>query len=370
MALPLVTVVRQVDAGSPEPELIEQAAALLGGGSLVVFPTETVYGLGALALDPAAVERIFQAKGRPANNPLIVHVANLAQARGLVRDWPADAQRLAERFWPGPLTLVLAKDPCVPDRVTAGGGTVALRMPAHPVALALLRKVGAPLAAPSANRSCHLSATTAGHAWKDLDGRVAMILDAGPTEFGVESTVVDLTGQVPRVLRPGSITAGQLTETLGRSVLGQPQSKPASLGQQAPGGARSSPVEVAASVEPLRSPGQLARHYSPRIPLELVEPGQSLGRVLHWVSLGCRVGWLRFSDDGPAGEGGELPAEWAERVERVRWPEPAEYARRMYGELHRFEDQGLDRIVVDFPPDLDAWQAVRDRLTRAAVPGP
>ncbi len=192
-----------VDPFSPEPERIARAAEVLRRGGLVAFPTETVYGLGANALDPNAVAGIFHAKGRPANNPVIVHVAEARDVLRVVADWPEIAERLAQRFWPGPLTLVLPKRAGVPDVVTAGGPTVAVRVPAHPVALALLRAVGVPIAAPSANRSTQLSPTRAEHVQRGLDGLIDLILDGGPTTGGLESTVLDVTTTPPRLLRPG-----------------------------------------------------------------------------------------------------------------------------------------------------------------------
>ncbi len=192
------TEVLAVDAHVPQSDRIARAAAVLRGGGLVAFPTETVYGLGALALDAAAVGRIFAAKGRPANNPVIVHIADLKQIEQVAAEWPDAAERLARRFWPGPLTLVVPRNADVPDATTAGGPTVAVRVPAHPVALALLRAVGAPVAAPSANRSAELSPTLAEHVLRGLDGRIDLVLDGGPTAGGIESTVLDMTTSPPR----------------------------------------------------------------------------------------------------------------------------------------------------------------------------
>ncbi len=202
--------------GGDDPAAIARAAQLLRGGELVAFPTETVYGLGADALASAAVARIFAAKGRPADNPLIVHVADVDAARRLVRSFPPLAERAAAAWWPGPLTLVLPRDRArVPDATTAGQDTVAIRVPAHPVALALLRACGRPLAAPSANRSGRPSPTLAEHVLADLGGRVALILDGGPTLHGLESSVLDLTGPRPLLLRRGAATLEQLRELLG-----------------------------------------------------------------------------------------------------------------------------------------------------------
>ncbi|MGD9647363.1 MAG: L-threonylcarbamoyladenylate synthase [Pirellulales bacterium] len=320
---------------------IARAADVLRGGGLVAFATETVYGLGGVATDPSAVARIFAAKGRPATNPVIVHVADIAAARNLVLNWPPRAQRLAERFWPGPLTLVLPRGAGLPDLVTAGGSTVAVRVPAHPVALALMRAVGLPIAAPSANRSQRLSPTTADHVMKQLAGRIEMVLDSGPTSGGLESTVLDLSTDRPRLLRPGLLSLADLEAFLEERVL---------LGQQ-PG---DSPIA--------RSPGQQARHYAPSVPLKLREKASQQPLELS-TSPGQLVGWLSFG-----------AVEGADRAHlcTVAMPVgPAEYAARLYAALHELEAAGVSSIVVDAPPDLPAWQAVRDRLRRAAaVEGP
>jgi L-threonylcarbamoyladenylate synthase len=323
---------------------------VLRRGGLVAFPTETVYGLGANALDADAVAGIFRAKGRPANNPIIVHVAEPHEAQQVVTDWPDTAQRLAAPFWPGPLTLVLPKRETVPGVVTAGGPTVAVRVPAHPVALALIRAAGVPLAAPSANRSSRLSPTRAEHVLRDLDGLINMALDAGPTPGGLESTVLDLTSSPPRLLRPGLVGPDEIEAVIG------PISR-----------APTAAEEVA--VRP--SPGMMARHYAPRTPLECVE-GDAMGRVRALVSAGERVGWLMFgrwiiwdnlfAADPNSKWGlvftGELPCD------------PVECAAKLYDLLHQFDqvaDQvGLPRIVVEMPPDTPEWLAVRDRLRRAA----
>jgi L-threonylcarbamoyladenylate synthase len=329
------TQVLPVDPEAPAADVIAAAGDVLRGGGLVAFPTETVYGLGANALDPAAVAGIFAAKGRPGHNPLIVHVADAAGAALLAADWPAVAQRLAERFWPGPLTLVVPKSQRVPDLVTAGGPTVALRVPAHPVALALLRATGLPLAAPSANRSSELSPTRAEHVLRGLDGRIPLILDAGPTSGGIESTVLDVTASPPRLLRPGLVTAGQLETVIG-------------------------PVEAPemAAGQPPRSPGLLARHYAPRTPLECVE-GDGWERVRELRDLGLGVGWLALgaTPDHDPGIG----------VTLVMPSEPARYAAELYTALHALDCAGLDRIVAALPPRDGDWFAVHDRLRRASA---
>jgi L-threonylcarbamoyladenylate synthase len=319
-------------------DIFTRAAEVLRAGGLVAFPTETVYGLGANALDSEAVSRIFTAKGRPANNPIIVHVSEAKEALRVAADWPTTAARLAEQFWPGPLTLVLPRRPEVPDVVTAGGPTVAVRVPAHPVAQALLRAAGLPIAAPSANRSGYLSPTRAEHVLRGLDGRIDMILDGGPVAGGIESTVLDVTTDPPRLLRPGLVSVEQLERLTG-------------------------PVTFAAAIvttdSPLPSPGMLTRHYAPRTPLELAEDdGRS--RVMELRSAGLTVGWLPLA-----------PTEPIEQPEVLTVPmplDPADYAAKIYAVLHMLDEAGVQRIVVALPPNRIEWLAVRDRLRRAAAP--
>jgi L-threonylcarbamoyladenylate synthase len=330
------TEVLTVDPERPDPEAIARAAAVLRRGGLVAFPTETVYGLGAAALDPAAVGRIFQAKGRPANNPLIVHVAAASDAAGVVAVWPPAAAALAERFWPGPLTLVLPRGDAVPDAVTTGGPTVAVRLPAHPTAAALLLAAGFPLAAPSANRSGQLSPTRAEHVLSGLDGRIDLVLDGGPTRVGVESTVLDLTTSPPQLLRPGGVGRSELEAVVGPVTV----------------------ATVAVAEAPLPSPGLLTRHYAPRTPLECVAGG-GRARVAELLRAGQRVGWLRL---GAAGDDDE-----PEAVVVGLPDDPTGCAAQLYAALHALDAVGLDRIVADLPPDDDAWAAVRDRLRRASA---
>jgi L-threonylcarbamoyladenylate synthase len=317
---------------------VAEAARLLRDGGLVAFPTETVYGLGADALAANAVARIFAAKGRPASNPLIVHVADVAAARELAREWPAVAETLAARFWPGPLTLVVPKAGVVPDIVTAGGATVGLRVPSHPVALALLRAAGVPVAAPSANRSEEVSPTTAAHVAESLRGaRVDLILDAGPTEIGLESTVVDCTVSPPRLLRPGRVTAAMLRAALGQIA-----------------GDRAVEVEEERPPQgPARSPGLRKRHYAPRVPLVVVPPGAAKDA-------------LRDGDAFLARKASATPG----TVRVLRMPlDAAGYAARLYAALREMDRAaGVTRIVVEEPPQNDAWAAVHDRLRRAGAP--
>jgi len=320
---------------------VERAVRILDGGGLVAIPTETVYGLAAVATDADAVGRIFTAKGRPAMNPLIVHVADEAMARSLAADWPVSASRLTAAFWPGPLTVVVPRGPRIPDIVTAGGDTVALRCPGHPLTRLLLETLHAPLAAPSANRSLSLSPTTATHVLDSLGNRVDLILDAGPCAHGIESTVVDCTVDPPLILRPGPLAAATLAGALGAPIAAgavQPDTRPA------------------------RAPGQLARHYAPRTPLELSEDAPN--RVAALLAAGRRVGWLTTMAGGLQAR--RLAA--ARDVVIVPMPdEPVAYAAMLYAALHALDKRDLAAIVVDTPPDTDAWQAIRDRLMRAST---
>ena len=326
-----------VDPHHPDPRALAPAAETLRRGGLVAFPTETVYGLGAHALDPAAVARIYAAKGRPDYNPLIVHLADAGAARALASAWPEAAERLAAAFWPGPLTLVLPKNDSVPDSVTAGLPSVALRVPAHPVARALLRAAGVPVAAPSANRSTEVSPTTAQHVARSLGERVDVIVDGGPCPVGIESTVLSLAGPVPTLLRPGTISIDDLRAVVGEVAL----------------------PSAAADGEAARpSPGMLDRHYAPRADLRLVDgmdeirrlPAEGKAAVLVLAGSG---GW-----DDPLG------------VDVVEMPADApEYAARLYAVLHRLDDEGYARVWVQRPPDAPAWAGVRDRLRRAATGG-
>jgi L-threonylcarbamoyladenylate synthase len=332
------TTVVIVDPARPQPDMIARAAKTLRSGRLVAFPTETVYGLGANALDQAAVKRIFTAKGRPSTNPLIVHVSGANEARELAKSWPEMAVRLTERFWPGPLTIVVEKRAHVPDVTTAGGPTVAVRAPAHPVARALIRATGFPLAAPSANTSSRISATSAAHVIKMLDGRIDLILDGGSCPGGLESTVVDLSGERPVLLRPGLISADELTAALGVPI------QQTSIQQSSSGNAES----VA------RSPGMMERHYAPSVPLECVEIGARIDNI-HMQ--GSQIGTITFGQPSmytPPGPTIAMPTE-------VR-----SYSARLYHVLHEMEQADVERIVVELPPDEPQWQTVRDRLRRAS----
>jgi len=294
---------------------VRQAAELIRAGGLVAFPTETVYGLGANALDAAAVARIFAVKGRPLESPLIVHVDSIDMARTLVLEWPDAADRLARRYWPGPLTLVLRKQPSIPDIVTGGLATVGLRVPSHPLALALIRAAGVPIAAPSANPFTQLSPTTAAHVRQLLGGAIDMVLDGGPATVGIESTVLSLAGEEPVLLRPGVIPLPEIESLVGR----------VRIAERFAAGAHA-------------SPGMHPQHYRPRTPLVLLAAG----------------------DPPPAGHG-----EWL-RLGHEMPADPAAYAAMLYAALHRLDAQDLDWIAVERPPDTPEWAGVLDRLTRAA----
>jgi L-threonylcarbamoyladenylate synthase len=325
-----------VDSMHPDPVALDLAAQVLTGGGLVAFATETVYGLGAIATRPAAVARIFAVKGRPAVNPLIVHVAGIPEARVCTTDWPADAQRLAERFWPGPLTLVLPRHALIPDVVTAGLPTVALRSPRGAVARGLIERVGQPIAAPSANASNRISATRAEHVLADLGNQIEFVLDSGPTTVGLESTVLDLTGLSPRILRPGPITRAELEQALaGRAVLDQAPREHAAL--------------------PM-SPGQMPVHYAPRTPAYHARSLDELGGLANPEALALIVIGEHSSTGVLAGS--------ADFV--LDTPESATKA--LYDVLHRCDALARAAIVVVLPPDLPEWRAVRDRLMRACRP--
>jgi L-threonylcarbamoyladenylate synthase len=330
-----ITRVVKVDPASPDPAAIREAADILQAGGLVAFPTETVYGLGADATDAKAVARIYEAKGRPSNNPLIVHGHYAGVVRSAVRKWPLSANRLAREFWPGPLTLVLPRSSIIPDIVTGGNDTVGIRVPDCLVAKRLLGVAARPVAAPSANRSTGISPTRAEHVLKDLDGRIDMILDGGPTPIGIESTVLDLCGDHPRVLRPGAITAAQISRVLNREV--------------------ETPIIRRAESEEMTSPGQMHRHYAPRTLTALIEPDQL--KRYPWPTEKRRFGLMVAGHDAILS--GPLPTAC------VEWLEPAEAARELYDTLHNWDDGALDVIYVVLPPDTEDWRAVRDRLWRA-----
>ncbi|MDZ7631579.1 MAG: L-threonylcarbamoyladenylate synthase [Gemmatimonadaceae bacterium] len=326
---------------SPDPETIADAAARLRVGELVAFPTETVYGLGANALDADAVARIYAAKGRPSYNPIIVHVPHTEAARRVVTSWPDAAARLAAAFWPGPLTLVLPKAADIPDGVSAGLPLIGVRVPAHPVALALMRAARVPVAAPSANKSNQLSPTSAEHVARGLADVDGIILDGGPCSVGIESTVIDLSTDVPTLLRPGGVSVAALESVLDLKV------------QRA----TAEPV----GEEPRRSPGALDRHYAPRAAMRIVPSGDAVALSTTIDSLraeGASIGVIAYSDY-------DLP--FREDVIVRMLPGRADlYARVLFAALHELDSVGVSSIVVEAVPELPIWDAVRDRLKRAA----
>ncbi|NDJ59911.1 MAG: threonylcarbamoyl-AMP synthase [Chloroflexi bacterium] len=347
VAIPEQTHVISVDSVQPDFAAIHVAAELLRAGQLVAFPTETVYGLGANAHDSAAVGCIFSAKSRPANDPIIVHIAALGQIDAVAREIPDLAYQLAQHFWPGPLTLVLARHPNIPPNVSAGLPTVAVRMPVHPVARALIQAADCPIAAPSANTFSRPSATTAQHVLQDLGGRVAVILDAGPTPIGLESTVLDLTGE-PVVLRPGGVDLEQL-----RVFIPNLQIKPR---------------YIATDADPANAPGQLTRHYAPSAQVLLfsgpVGPVRAqMQQTAHdRIASGQRVGVLVIDEERELFVA--LPG--VQVVTLGPGDDLAQVGARLFAALRALDRQGVDVIVVRALARAGLGAAIWDRLLRAA----
>ena len=306
---------------------IRRAAEILRAGGLVAFPTETVYGLGADASSAEAVARLYAAKGRPPNHPVIIHFATPENAFSFSREVPAAARKLAERFWPGPLTLILKRSSKAGDFITGGQDSVGLRVPAHPVAQLLLREFGRGVAAPSANLFGNVSPTTAVHVREELQGKVELVLDGGPSEVGIESTILDLSGGEPVLLRPGGISKSQLEEVMHLGIREKNATSP-------------------------RHSGGLERHYAPRTPALLVAPHALDGEIAKRRNA---VAVLAFSRPD-------------ERVDYwVRMPrEPRGYAQRLYAALRELDGAGCETILIETPPETEEWIAVRDRLSRAA----
>lgn len=323
------------------PELfqaaVRRAAALLRAGEVVALPTETVYGLAANALDAQAVSRIFKIKGRPANNPIIVHVASLEMAGRCVAEWPGLAEKLAKAFWPGPLTLVLPRAAKIPDVVTAGGSTVGVRWPSHPLIQAVIRECGFPLAAPSANPSNRVSPTTAGHVRRNLGDKIPLIVDGGQAQVGIESTVLDISVFPPRVLRPGMIREQALL-----AVTGQLSSGPGK------------------HEATLRSPGLLKKHYSPKAKLVLCSWRDEAELKARSAECGVRsakthvIAHTRVPSSAGFG-----------RVSVISH-DPKGFARAIYAELHQCDEAGAELIIVEALPEGEEWRGLADRLKRAA----
>ncbi|THF65796.1 threonylcarbamoyl-AMP synthase [Pseudothauera nasutitermitis] len=325
---------------APTPENIARAAALLRAGKLVALPTETVYGLGADALDAAAATGIFHAKGRPADHPLIVHLPSAEHLSRWARRIPKEALALVRAFWPGPLTLILPREDDVPDVVTGGQDTVGLRVPAHPVALALLQAFDSGIAAPSANRFGRISPTTAAHVEQELGARVDLILDGGPCQVGIESTILDLSRDEPEILRPGAITAEGIARVIGRRprVRGESAAQPE---QHAP-----------------RVSGALAAHYAPATALRLLPGSELAAEAVRLAAQGRHVAVLAHACPYPGDD-------------RLQWvaagPDPGRYAHDLYAHLRALDALGADCLLVEAPPAVPAWSAIADRLGRAAV---
>ncbi len=320
--------------GDPEHDAhhVARAAESIKRGGIVAIPTETVYGLAADALNPAAIQKIYDAKGRPSTNPLIIHVTSVEAAQKLASSWPLAAQKLADAFWPGPLTVIVPKKAIVPDAATAGLPNVAIRIPSHPVMRAVIEAAGTPLAAPSANRSQAISPTRAAHVLKSLGANVDVILDAGTTEHGLESTVVDCTVVPPRVLRPGPVTILELERILGR--------------------VKSDHSDAAEGVAH-PSPGMSQKHYSPQARVMIV-PASKLAAAI--AEAEAPVGVMLLG-------GAVINTE----ATLVQMPSaPVAYGAVLYSELHRLDDADVKTIVIEDIPSVPGWEAVRDRLRRAS----
>ncbi len=315
------------------PAAIAKAAALLRAGELVAFPTETVYGLGADAANALAVGKIFSAKGRPADHPVIVHLADPEQITDWAAEFPDTARKLAAAFWPGPLTIIFNKQANVPRAVTGGQNTVALRVPANPTALALLRAFGGGVAAPSANRFGRISPTQAFHVAEELGDKVSCILDGGPCSVGVESTIIDLTDDAPVLLRPGRITRAQLKAVLGAEV------------------------RLSSNTQ-IRAPGMMAVHYAPHTIALLCNPETLIGMIDEQCAQGKQVGVLAHSDICRM-----IPCRHL-----ILLPDRAEsYEAALYSSLRELDNLQLDMLLIEQPPASEEWAAVNDRLSKATV---
>ncbi len=320
----------------PSHDQIAAAAQRLSDGGIVAFATETVYGLGALTLSPAGIDRIYRTKGRPANNPLIAHVLDAESARSISLGWNEKASILTDPshgFWPGPLTIILNRAAHVPPGASGGRPTIAMRSPAHPVARQLLETVACPISAPSANRSGHVSPTTASHVaeeFAEIDD--LLILDGGACVVGIESTVVDLTTPTPRLLRPGSVSAHRIKEHIG-------------------------PIEIPRVESQSGSPGTSLRHYAPRTTVEIVSNNDLRDRIATHAAAGRRVTVL-----------GKETSASAAGVRVIKMPQtPEEYARQLYARLREADASGADRLLIEDVPSTDDWAAIRDRLRRASA---
>ncbi|MCC8141420.1 MAG: threonylcarbamoyl-AMP synthase [Lachnospiraceae bacterium] len=342
----MVTRVLKTDPEHPESNIISEAAQILSDGSVVAFPTETVYGLGADALKPEGAKRIYEAKGRPSDNPLIVHIADVSALGRIAGEVPREAEALADAFWPGPLTMIFPKSAAVPSETTGGLDTVAVRMPSHPVALALIRESGGYIAAPSANVSGRPSPTTAEHVLTDLDGRIPLILDGGEVGIGIESTILDLTGDVPEILRPGYITQDQIA-----AVIGTVEDDPA--------------LGVVDDTAHPKAPGMKYRHYAPNAELILVS-GKSRDVASKINALaeenrekGLKTGVLCTEETKPLFNA-DMVASIGSREDEIG------IARHLYALLREFDECGMDQIYSECFSDLSIGTAIMNRLEKAA----
>lgn len=320
-----------MDGKTTRASTLDDALAALRRGEAIGLPTETVYGLAADAHDPAAVRRIYALKGRPSDHPLIVHVADAVTASRWAGDWPDAAEALAEAFWPGPLTLILPRAANVPDEVTGGQDTVGLRVPAHPVAQALLKAFEGGVAAPSANRFGRLSPTTAAHVREEFGDAVPIVLDGGDCEIGLESTIVDLSSETPRILRPGKISRPEIEDVIGPVAEGKDGDSP-------------------------RASGTLASHYAPRASVEVLARAPLVARFHELAKRGQTVAALLRGQPFKGIDGEVLPSDLAG------------YGHALYAALRRLDARGFDVLLAELPPHTAAWAAVNDRLKRAAAP--
>lgn len=340
------TELRKVDSSHIDEKIMEEAAEIIRSGGLVAFPTETVYGLGADALNARASERIYEAKGRPSDNPLIVHVAEFRALEQIAEDVPPEARMLSDAFWPGPLTMIVRKNECVPRETTGGMDTVAVRMPSHPVALELIRRSGGYIAAPSANTSGRPSPTLAEHVAEDMNGRIPMILDGGPVGIGIESTIIDLTEDIPMVLRPGYITPDMLREVIGE--------------------VRMDPGIIAAdSDRKPKAPGMKYKHYAPRADMILIDGDEE--RVVEKINAlareaeasGKKAGIIATDETKGRYDRGEVVSIGARQDEDA-------IARHLYRILRQFDDMEVDVIYSESFATPRIGQAIMNRLLKAA----
>ncbi|MBR0378031.1 MAG: threonylcarbamoyl-AMP synthase [Lachnospiraceae bacterium] len=338
----------KLDPVSPDPEVIRRAGDILKRGGLVAFPTETVYGLGGDALNREAARKIYAAKGRPSNNPLIVHIADMEHLEAIAAEIPEKARKIASIWWPGPLTMIFNKKDIVPDATSGGLPTVAVRMPNHPIALELIRAAGGYIAAPSANTSGRPSPTIAEHVREDLDGKIDMILDGGEVRIGLESTIVDFTDEIPMMLRPGYINMEKLEEILGEVLI-----DPAILDENA-----------SENIRP-KAPGMMYRHYAPKAQLTIVEGGEKevVDRILELAAQSCRegksVGIIAADETAESYKDYDVKNIGSRETDK-------EIARRLFRVLREFDDEGTDVILSESFETPRMGQAIMNRLLKAA----